>query len=317
MRSHRFTNSELVGSVLGSVAFAATKYPVNPGMSGSFPWLSVEASKWEQYVFHKLRYRFVTRTSTATTGSVILSPDYNVRDLRPTTEEQATDTQDAVEDAVWKELVCVLDPRAMFPSGPRKLVRSANVAGDANLYDAANFYVCTVEEANADAIGKLWVDYDVELFVPQNSPNDGSAGSTITTYGGRASAQSFTTATPAPVQFDAQTYDPLGIGAASTGVFDPAAGTYKIDFEGIFKDTSAETFTVLVEMFKNGAALAPQARSQSIVSSPASGQTSVFLTCVASFDGGTDQFQVQVTLTGAAGTLTLIANSAQLFWQSA
>jgi len=154
-RSRRIVNSELVSSVLGSVSFDATSYPINPGLSSTFPWLSTQATSWQQYRFRRLRFRYVTRTATSEKGSVILSPEYNPNDPPPTTEAQASNTQDACEDVCWNNIECELSPQAMYPSGPRKLVRSTNIVGDKNLYDSGTLYFCTVEEDSADAIGSF------------------------------------------------------------------------------------------------------------------------------------------------------------------
>jgi len=307
MKSHRFVNSELVSSVLGSVAFAATRYRVNPGLAASFPWLAVEAAKWEQYRFHKLRYRYVTRTSTATVGSVILSPEYSVNDPAPITEAQASNTADAAEDAVWKEVSCVLDPVAMFPSGQRKLVRHGNVPGDLNLYDVAAFYLCTVEETGTDAIGKLWVDYDVELFVPQNSSLTAPASSVVS-FAGRASAQTFTTTVQAVLDFDAFDEDPLGIGADASGLYTPPNGMYEVSVQGSFRDSSAELLALRVDIYKNGAALPVPALALATWTATANGFVPVNVSGIVSCSGS-DTVGIYVTMTGAAGTLTSIADT--------
>ncbi len=314
-RSWRFQNSELISSVSGTVAFNAVKYPVNPGLSGTFPWLSTEAAKWEQYRFHKLQFRYVTRTSTATVGSVILSPDYNVRDAAPTTEVAATDTQDAVEDSVWKEITCVLDPAAMFPQGPRKLLRSANIAGDANLYDVANFYLCTVEEAGTDAIGKLWVDYDVEFFVPQNSPSDSTAP-TATSICYMAAAQTFTNAVAATLNPDNFSYDPLGIGNDSSGVFTPGAGSYLISLQLGVRDTSSETFTGTIELQKNSGTISPYSVVVWAVAGVASATVPIQGFWLANCNG-TDTLRFRITMGGAAGTLSVLGDTVVITFRSA
>lgn len=311
-RSFRFQNSELVASLAGTVSFSARKYAVNPGLSVSFPWLSSEASKWEQYRFHKIRYRYVTRTSTSTVGSVILSPDYNVRDIAPATEVAATDTQDAVEDCAWKEICCDLDPLAMYPVGPRKLVRTSMVSGDLNLYDSANMFICTVEQTGTDSIGKIWVDYDVEFFVPQNSPSDYTKSSNCSIYG-RSSAQTFTTTVGDNILWDAATSDPLGIGSQSGGLFTPPAGTYKVYCQGEFLDSSAENFAAQMALVFNGGGLTPPVITLDNRTALAGGSTPLHLLGVVSCSGS-DTVALTVTLTGAAGTLTLKAATGYLLW---
>lgn len=317
-KSRRLQNSELVSSISGSVAFTANRFVVNPGLPATFPWLSGIAQEWQQYHFHKLCFRYVTRASTATVGSVILSPDYNPIDLSPTTEQQASNTQDAVEDSVWREINCVLDPRAMFPIGPRKQIRAGNVPGDLASYDACRFYVCTVEEADSSAIGKLWVDYDVELFVPQTSPSLSTGPTRISEFG-RATAQTFTTGVSAAFDFDAAFSDPLRIGNDSAGVFTPPLGTYLLLFTVSFNDsTGADTSTVTVEIQKNSASLTNPMIS-TIIGSNATGAADAVTMSTMAIVGcsGSDTVRVLVTYTSATGTLTSLATSSRLEWMSA
>lgn len=172
-RRHVFSSSELIGDVPGSIAYTCTKYALNPGLTASFPRLAREAAVWQHYRFTKLRYRFVTRTGTGTVGSVILSPSYNPAEPSPADEKEASNTQDSVEDVSWsKEIVCNLKPASMHATSSKKQIRYFNVPGDYNLYDCGNMYVCTKGQVGTDVIGKLWVDYTIEFFVPQSIPTN-------------------------------------------------------------------------------------------------------------------------------------------------
>jgi hypothetical protein len=315
----RIVNSELIQSINGSVSFTANRFVVNPGLAATFPWLSVIAADWQQYRFHRLQFRYVTRAATSQAGSVILSPDYNPIDIPPSTEARASNTMDAVEDVVWKEITCPLTPSAMFPIGPRKQIRSTNVAGDLQAFDACRFYLCTVEQADTTAIGKLWVDYDVELYVPQNSASVATAPQKSSEFV-RATAQTFTTTVGAALDFDnaATNFDPLGIGNDASGVFTPAAGTYLVFFTATFADSNAsDKSEVNVEIQKNSASLTnPAIQYQAVYNAAAPAQTSLsvwgFVTC-----NGTDTVRVWVTFTSATGTLTSVANTPRLLWSCA
>lgn len=172
-RKHVVSASELVGDVTGSVAYACTKYVLNPGLAETFPRLAREAAVWQHYRFTRLRFRYVTRTGTATDGSVIISPSYNPAEPAPADEKEASNTQDSIEDVTWsKEIVCNLKPQSMFSMGPKKQIRYFNIPGDYNVYDAGNLYICTVGQTAATTIGKLWVDYTCEFYVPQSIPTN-------------------------------------------------------------------------------------------------------------------------------------------------
>lgn len=304
MRSRRIQNSELIASVSNTNSFTATKYTINPGLSGTFPWLSIQAAQWQQYRFHKLCFRYVTRAPTSESGSLILSPEYNVSDTSPSTEQAASNTMDAVEDAVWKSITCTLDVRAMFPLGPRKQIRSGTIAGDYTTYDAGKLFVCTVG-SSTNSIGKLWVDYDVELFVPQTSSVTATAAASTSAYG-RATSVSFTTATPLAIDFDAATVDALGWGSDTAGVFTPTSGTYRVYFTGTVTNSNANT-NVTCSFFKNGVVSYPYC----LCSNATAGSNTLALNQVITFSG-TDTFAVSFTSTFGAGTSVLAANSASL-----
>lgn len=197
----RIRKRELLSSVTGSVNFAiANSYALNPGVASSFPWLSTQAAGWEQYKFHKLKYCYYTRTGTSTPGSVILVPDYDAADAAPTSEIQAMDYKDAKEEVPWVvEFCCDLNPKAMFPNGGTKFIRQGTVPNtDIKTYDAGNFFAITTD-GTAVNWGKLFVEYDVELSVAQqsySSPTVATGFSTTSTTANALAGMVYTAAAP-------------------------------------------------------------------------------------------------------------------------
>lgn len=308
-RSERFCMSEAIGTINGSITFSnSNRYYINPGLASTFPWLATQAQKWQQYRFKKLRFRYETRSSTTTTGSIIMSPDYNSYETPPSDEVSATNTQDAVENAVWKpSIICVLDPSAMFPVGPRKLIRSQAVAGDLSTYDAGRFFLCTSGMAGAATVGKLWVDYEVELFVPQNSTILNTQPSLISQFT-RSTAQTLVTAVATNIITDVKTYDPLGVGSQVGGLWSPPPGVYHITGFVVGRSTVATQLEIIVQIYKNGLPLtaefvAPDVLSVSTTVSPIIQVT--FDDIVVINSGNT--INIQVVMTGS-GTLTLISS---------
>jgi len=169
----RIVHRELVGSITGSVAFAiAQTVALNPGIAASFPWLATQAQGWEQYRFHMLRFCYYSRTGSSTPGSMMLIPDYDAADAAPDTESIASAYRDVQEQAPWvPEFCCQLNVKAMHPDGNRKFVRVGALAAnlDIKTYDVGNFFAATTD-GTAVNWGKLWVEYDCELFVPQLQP---------------------------------------------------------------------------------------------------------------------------------------------------
>jgi len=304
---------ELIASVAGSVAFAVKKYAVNPGVKETFPLLSIQAPQWEQYRFRRLRFEYITRCSTTTVGSVIMAPDFDAEDNSPASEAQISGYSGAVEDAPWKNISCDIDCNLITP-GPRKFIRSAAIAGDIKNYDALNFFLATVEEADGSSIGKLWVDYEVELHVPQNSPSD-LAPKRVSMFVHSGSTALTTTVNQAQ-PFDTIVADPLGVGLPVLGVFTPPAGNYKITAQCGLEDTSAEVMTNVLSFFKNGAALTPvqTIRFSETMAANQIVQASLFgLVTV----NGTDTIQFVLNATGAAGALSSPANYPKILWELA
>jgi hypothetical protein len=300
--SRRIIHRELIGTVNGSVAFTAVKYALNPGLVATFPWLSSQADGWEQYRFNSLCFEYVTRTATSTVGSVIMSPDYDPLDPAPTSEAFASSYMDSSENATWVDQKCILNPKAMFPLGPRKYIRTAAVAGDLRTFDVGNFFLCTVEEVGADAIGKLWVEYDVELYVPQLVPSSPTA-TRLSAYYLHNGAQAIATTVAEPVEVDTTLVDALGFGAGAAGVFTPPAGTYFTTCIVSMADSANEAASVQLQLFKNGAAAVPHNAYQSNLL--AAGGALQLSDCGYVVCNGTDTINWQVVGVGAAGALTL------------
>lgn len=168
----RIVHRELIESVTGSVAFTVQRsIAVQPGLAASFPWLSVMAQGWEQYRFRSLKYCYYTRTGSNVPGSVILAPDYDAADAAPATEQIASAFENVAEDAPWKDIECRMTRLSMAAGQTRHFTRSGPLAAnlDIKTYDVANLHLCTID-GTAVPWGKLWVEYDVEFFVPQLPP---------------------------------------------------------------------------------------------------------------------------------------------------
>jgi hypothetical protein len=312
-KSMRIHHRELIAaSVAGSTGFTVQNvFYLNPGLAATFPWLAPQAQQWQQYTVHGIRFIWVPIAPTSTAGDVYLVPDYDAADPTPTTETQAADNVDAVVDSCWQDIVCNLDPRGMMGLGPRRFVRPCAVAGDVKTFDVGKFFLCTNNETGTTTIGKLFVEYDIEFFEPQNDPSPQTTPQQ-TSFFTRTSTQTFTTATGAPLQLTNTVFDPLTVGPPAVGVFTPPAGCYRISYAGSYQDSGTEAFEVEVQLWKNGAAIVGGAvANQQNDASVASSQIMIALEAVLPMNG-TDTFQLQVVCIGAAGTLTSIANEQQL-----
>lgn len=312
-RSTRIRHRELVSTVTGSVAYTVFgSYDLNPGVAATFPWLSTQASGWEQYRFHKLCFELFTRAPTTSTGSVILAPDYDSLDAPPASEAVATSYRDSTEDAPWKDQVCRLDPIAMHPIGPRKYVRSALVANsDLKTYDAGTMHVCTVSQANTDGIAKLWVEYDVEFFVPQTASASAASNNSFALFNLSAN-QSLTTATAATVVFNETVVNDLGI-VNNSGVLTLPQGNWEVRAEVSCAEATSTAISLLLAIEKDGAALSVPCESNftGITSGTARFDPMVSATAYVS-STGSNTVRVRVTYTGSAGALVAAGDRCRL-----
>jgi hypothetical protein len=170
----RIVHRELLASIVGTVNFsclAANSFPINPGMIQTFPWLAPIARQWEFYKIHAMSFVYLTRTGTSTPGSMILAPDYDAADGAPVSEQIASTYTDFIEDAPWKSIVCTLRPDLLHGLGPKRYVRSVPLAAnqDIKTYDSGSLFACTTD-GTAVPWGKLYIEYDIELFNPQSNP---------------------------------------------------------------------------------------------------------------------------------------------------
>jgi len=214
--SCRLVHRELVASVTGSVGFAvASNLSINPGLPGSFPWLSIEAQGWEKYRFNSLKLCYYTRTGTNVPGSVILAADYDAADAAPANEQIASAYYGTQEDAVWKDLCFVFD-RARLAG--ERFIRTGGLSAnqDVKTFDVANAFVAT-QDGTAVSWGKVWLEYDVTLINPQLPPGGPSGSGTLAAGGGTIAA-----ATP----FGAA---PVALGSYALS----AAGTNVVSFSGL------------------------------------------------------------------------------------
>lgn len=298
----RIVHRELLSTVTGSVAFSVfSSFAVNPGLAATFPWLSTQASGWEQFRFRRLCFEFITRCATTTVGSVILAPDYDAIDAPPSTELQATSYRDTTEDVPWKDQACVLDPLAMHPIGPKKYIRTGLVANsDLKTYDVANMHVCTTGQADSSAIGKLWVCYDVELFVPQTGSGSGPQNTNFAQFNLSAN-QTVTTATPTTVAYDETITNNLGI-VNTLGVFTLPAGNWQVQCESCNSGGTGTIGPFVQEIQKDGASFTIPCLSTQTGQASAAGQLSNHGYVVST---GSTTVRVRVTITSSTGTIIL------------
>jgi hypothetical protein len=177
-------HSEYVADIDGSTGFATPlTLNCNPGLSASFPWLSQIANAYEKFCIKQIQYRYAPEAPTTVTGAVFLSPEYNPQDVAPVSKQETFQNEDTVRTVPWEPVVCKI-PTKYLKVYNDYFVRPGNLPANQDLktYDPLVLYVCTQGQANANLLGEIWVDYQIELINPQGNLNPVS-GSGISTSG--------------------------------------------------------------------------------------------------------------------------------------
>lgn len=177
----RIVHREYLTDVTMATVFTATTYPINPGYSTTFPWLSQVAQRYESYRFSALRFCFETATSSTETGTVMLVPDYDSLDSAPVNKTQALAYRSSARAQPWLSF-CQSSLKEDISKRQSYYVRTGSIPAnaDSRLYDVGNMFLC-VQGSSTNVVGELWVEYDVTLMTPQI---EGSALSGRVTSGG-------------------------------------------------------------------------------------------------------------------------------------
>ncbi|AXH74444.1 MAG: viral coat protein [Circoviridae sp.] len=193
------TRTEFVGNVTVSTGagqtitpFKITPYQINPGLAGTFPWLSQIASNFELYDWEGLMFmyrptsgEFGASAVSNALGKVVMATKYGVTQFNPftsTVEAQNYDYANSTKPSM-SMVHGVETKNSQQVGGDMLVIRDDAVTNNANivLYDLGRLYLMTEGiplAANSTAIiGELWVTYKVRLSRAKLWASIGEAGS--------------------------------------------------------------------------------------------------------------------------------------------
>lgn len=172
----RVVNTELISTVnmntstVVSVGLAA--YSVNPGLSGTFPWLSAIGANFQSYRFNSLRFEYKPSCPTTMAGVVCLAFDADPSNDVPTTLPSLYAYRERISGAPYSRLSLSIPPRALGALGKRKFVRTPSTSvNTASLpqFDCGTLLLYLGQGSSSSFTGTFEVHYDVELIEPQPS----------------------------------------------------------------------------------------------------------------------------------------------------
>jgi hypothetical protein len=185
------SHSEYIGDITGSTSTfkVASTVSMNPGLSGSFPWLNQIASRYESYKFRKVHFRFVTERPTTESGYIALVPDFDPTDSAPVDKQTAFQYQSAAKCAPWENLTQICPLQDLHKRQSYFVRQGALLSNETlGLYDTGNLFVCVGGNSGIVNLGELWCDYEVEFMTPQLDSNYGASDSGIIVGGGSTTA---------------------------------------------------------------------------------------------------------------------------------
>lgn len=174
-RSITVSNDEFIGAVTvaNEPNFNVTSYPINPGQSTTFPWLSRQAEQWERYRFSRLEFYYKREVSefaaAGSAGKVIMNVDFDAADGPPITKQQMEDSVPHRDGMPCENITLVLPSAQMNPQATlARFVRTGGLPGSADIktYDVGNLNVATQGIPSNTEVGELRVRYTCVFTVP-------------------------------------------------------------------------------------------------------------------------------------------------------
>jgi hypothetical protein len=164
-----FKHTEYIADLNGSVDFDSRTLALNPGNEDVFPYLSNIAVSFEYYKFRKLRLRYEPSCSTSTPGAVMLCIDYDASDSAPLGKTSFMMNQNATRCSSWSRSSMDLVAKANGAQVKRFVLNDFPPPNtDVKMYNLGNLFIAT-QGSTAAPIGEIYVDYEVELSVPQGA----------------------------------------------------------------------------------------------------------------------------------------------------
>lgn len=171
---------EYIGDIQATMAFSIRKYPINPGQSITFPWLSQIAANFDQYRFRGVLYEYKSTSSDAVLssatssalGSVSMATDYDALDQPYTNKREMLNSLFANSNKPSCSFIHPIECKRSNTPMQLQYTRTGAFPpnSDARMYDLGNFYLATEGmQADGGILGELWVTYEVEFYKQQVS----------------------------------------------------------------------------------------------------------------------------------------------------
>jgi hypothetical protein len=163
---------EYLGDISGTTAFTLNSYPLNPGISKTFPWLSTVAQNYQQFRFHGLIFEFRPLLTDFVVGGApgvaIMATNYNADAPAYNTKQEMENSEFAVSVKPTLPMLHGVECNPAETVLSKLYVRTgASAVGlDLKFTDLGRMQFATQQNPASTILGELWVSYVVEFFKP-------------------------------------------------------------------------------------------------------------------------------------------------------
>ena len=174
-------HKEYIGEIRSATSFTLqNSLPLNPGMSGTFPWLSDIAVRFQEYRLKGMVFHYVPSSGTALSGTnpaigtVMMQTSYRASDLPPTSKLEMLNEYCASESSPTEAFCHPIECDARENPFSTMYVRSGSIPTTDSMlmYDVGTTHIATTgNPATGNVLGDLWVTYEIELKKPVLASN--------------------------------------------------------------------------------------------------------------------------------------------------
>jgi len=170
-------HKEFVGELRGNTTFTnAFRYPLNPGVATTFPWLHTVAGQYSEYrikgmVFHYIPTSGMSVASSNTAlGSVMFQTSYRATETPPGSKLEMMNEYWATEGRPCDEICHPIESDPKENPFNVQYVRTSALAPSENIlmYDLGVTTVAVTGQQTANTVlGDIWCTYEIELKKPR------------------------------------------------------------------------------------------------------------------------------------------------------
>jgi hypothetical protein len=163
---------EYLGDISGTSNFTVLQYPLNPGNTTTFPWLSTVAQNYQEYRFHGLIFEFrpliTDFASSGAPGVVVMATNYNAAALPFSSKIAMEGSEFATSVKPTVGLMHAIECASTQTILPERFIRTGAVPSgqDPKLFDLGLFQFGSQQNTPGIDLGELWVSYCVEFYKP-------------------------------------------------------------------------------------------------------------------------------------------------------